>query len=140
MTTKFEVFPTLSLKTFTHFTFPLRIYQTNPTFLTFFSLSSYKSNINYGQIPTSSGYILEPVEDCQGHSHPSAPSVKVSTLTSSLSGLPVTAPVGCPVSTKDESKARIPKKGNGDECLKPGVRSQRKTGFYLGSSSLVAVD
>ena len=44
------------------------------------------------------------------YSHPSAPSVKVSTLTSSLSGLPVTAPVGCPVSTKDESKARIPER------------------------------
>ena len=29
MTAKFEVFPTLSLKTFTHFTFPLRTYQMN---------------------------------------------------------------------------------------------------------------
>ena len=47
---------------------------------------------------------------CQGHSHPSAPSVKVSTLISSLSGLPVTAPVGCPISTKDKSKAWIPER------------------------------
>ena len=50
------------------------------------------------------------IRQCQGHSHPSAPSVKVSTLTSSLSGLPVTALVGCPVSTKDESKAQIPER------------------------------
>ena len=54
--------------------------------------------------------VAETSSHCQGHSHPSAPSVKVSTLTSSLSGLPVTAPVGCPVSTKDESKARIPER------------------------------
>ena len=53
---------------------------------------------------------IEACRDCQGHSHPSAPSVKVSTLTSSLSGLPVTAPVGCPISTKDESKAWIPER------------------------------
>ena len=53
---------------------------------------------------------LRELRRCQGHSHPSAPSVKVSTLTSSLSGLPVTAPVGCPVSTKDELKAQIPKR------------------------------
>ena len=32
------------------------------------------------------------------------------------------------------------REGNGDECLKPDVRSQRKTGFYLDSSGLVAVD
>ena len=34
---KFEVFPTLSLKTFTHFTFPLRTYQTNSLSLPSFS-------------------------------------------------------------------------------------------------------
>ena len=37
MTAKFEVFPTLSLKTFTHFTFPLRTYQMNPLSLPPFS-------------------------------------------------------------------------------------------------------
>ena len=37
MAAKFEVFPTLSLKTFTHFTFPLRTYQTNPLSLPPFS-------------------------------------------------------------------------------------------------------
>ena len=30
MAAKFEVFPTLSLKTLTHFAFPIRTYQTNP--------------------------------------------------------------------------------------------------------------
>ena len=56
------------------------------------------------------GIFLHRETVCQGHSHPSAPSVKVSTLTSSLSGLPVMAPVGCPISTKDELKARIPER------------------------------
>ena len=37
MAAKFEVFPILSLKTFTHFIFPLRTYQTNPLSLPPFS-------------------------------------------------------------------------------------------------------
>ena len=63
MTAKFEVFPTLSLKTFTHFTFPLRTYQTNLLSLPSFSYILMNQDINNGQIPMDYRYILKSVED-----------------------------------------------------------------------------
>ena len=48
ITAKFEVFPTLSLKTFTHFAFPLRIYQTNSLSLPSFSHILTNQDIDNG--------------------------------------------------------------------------------------------
>ena len=56
MAAKFEVFPTLSLKTFTHFTLPLRTYQTNPLSLPSFSYILTNQNINNKRIPMDYRY------------------------------------------------------------------------------------